>query len=317
MEPFAARMVSFIEVPSKIADELQKDSPFPEVLALNAAARRSRGQYIGRIDQDTLVGKHFIEMFFKMTNDSRIIGSPLQSVLLFANQRNIPYRFAVRRPSLWVINLYVQRYGSSIPVNYPVGSDIPFYMGPVGIWLLHHSIWEECGGYDERFIYMGYMEIDMIHRLSYKYKLIHLEDYLECDFYHLEHYHPFIPRIINRKINRFKTNSFHPNDENWGLIQYPLQVIPYSSNNINAIKVKDKIHPPLKLLAFNIFMIYTKIRIYLDNLILSKRSGMRGRFTIFVLQWWYRWRVICDTVYGKPLETWTLLLKKRWADRKK
>jgi hypothetical protein len=35
--------VSFLQIPPETARALQKESPFPEVLALNAAARRARG----------------------------------------------------------------------------------------------------------------------------------------------------------------------------------------------------------------------------------------------------------------------------------
>ena len=66
LSPAAARIVSFIVIPPEIAHPLQKDSPFAEVLALNAAARRARGEYIGRVDQDTLVGKRFLEVFFEL-----------------------------------------------------------------------------------------------------------------------------------------------------------------------------------------------------------------------------------------------------------
>ena len=64
LSPAAAKMVKFLHVSSDVAKSLQKDSPFPEVLALNAAARRAAGEYVGRIDQDTLVGKKFLKTFF-------------------------------------------------------------------------------------------------------------------------------------------------------------------------------------------------------------------------------------------------------------
>ena len=62
--PAARDLVSFVTVPRPLARRLQRDSPFPEVLALNAAVRRARGAYVGRIDQDTLVGERFLRWFF-------------------------------------------------------------------------------------------------------------------------------------------------------------------------------------------------------------------------------------------------------------
>jgi hypothetical protein len=61
LSPTAANIVSFILIPPAIARDLQKDSPFPEVLALNAAAQRARGQYIGRTTKIRLSAAVFSE----------------------------------------------------------------------------------------------------------------------------------------------------------------------------------------------------------------------------------------------------------------
>lgn len=99
LTPAAALIVSFILIPPEIARALQKDSPFPEVLALNAAARRAKGAYIGRIDQDTLVGRRFLEVFFDLYDGKRQLAIPLDRALLYANRHAIPYWFAVRCPA--------------------------------------------------------------------------------------------------------------------------------------------------------------------------------------------------------------------------
>ena len=116
----AAKIVSFLCIPPEIARVLQQDSPFPEVLALNAAARRAKGQYIGRIDQDTLVGRHFLSTFFELHEERGVLDVPLDSALLFANRRSIPYRFAVRCPSFWAVDQFVRWFGQSLPLMDPL-----------------------------------------------------------------------------------------------------------------------------------------------------------------------------------------------------
>src|SRR5678816_1962784 len=78
LSPAAATIVSFLLIPPELSRDLQKDSLFPEVLALNAAARRARGEYIGRIDQDTLVGRGFLEIFFELYEGKQQLNTPLE-----------------------------------------------------------------------------------------------------------------------------------------------------------------------------------------------------------------------------------------------
>ena len=61
--PEAESHIKFVHIPKNIAIVEQKDSKFPEVIALNAAAKRADGEYIGRIDNDTIVGEEFFRKF--------------------------------------------------------------------------------------------------------------------------------------------------------------------------------------------------------------------------------------------------------------
>ena len=102
-------------------------------------------------------------------------------------------------------------------------SQTPFYFAGVGIWLLHRNLWSECGGYDERMIYMNAMESNMIIRLMKKYEMVDLGKLTDYNFYHLEHYHPLVIRktSTHRKVNPHlpfsQPDSLHPNAESWGL----------------------------------------------------------------------------------------------------
>jgi hypothetical protein len=221
----AAQISSFILIPPGLARELQKDSPFPEVLALNAAARRAAGEYIGRVDQDTLVGRRFLRTFFDLYEGRKPLDPPLETALLFANVRLVPYRVSVRCPPLWAMERYIAAFRRLLRVE--VSSSAPCYFNSVGIWLAHRDLWHECRGYDERMLYMNDMEINMIERLRNRHRVVDLGRSVGWDFYHLEHYHPLEPRTSGsyRRVNdpSFVTpREIAPNGADWGLAQVPL-----------------------------------------------------------------------------------------------
>jgi len=225
--PAADSITRFVWIPPALARELQGDSPFPEVLALNAAARRARGAFIGRIDQDTLVGGEFLRRFLAWTDSDQSTEARLDEALLFANRRSIPYRLAVACPPLEVISRFVQLFGPRLRVERD--SRQAFYRFDVGVWLLHRKLWEESGGYDERMIYMNDMEIDMIARLMAKYPMVDLGERVGFDFYHLDHYHPGGSRSssTHRMVNLQKPREprgMNPNGVTWGLSAYDVPV---------------------------------------------------------------------------------------------
>jgi hypothetical protein len=309
LSPAAARLVSFIVIPPEIARSLQKDSPFAEVLALNAAARRARGEYIGRVDQDTLVGKHFFEVFFELYEGRQQLEIPLNSTLLFSNVRMIPYRFAVRCPSLPVVARFVGLFGRLVPRENS-RSHSPFYFAGVGIWLLHRDLWSECGGYDERMIYMNAMETNMIIRLMKKYQMVNLGKLTDYDFYHLEHYQPWVIRktSTHRKVNPHlpfsQPDALHPNGESWGLREYPLQVAAAKSSP-DGTTLRNS---AFQLLSFIVVMLRVEPLIILDTVGLSAKRTYETWRHRAVLAW--------GAVYGMPILSWPRLLKKLWTEKR-
>lgn len=304
--PAAARIVSFLVIPPALARELQQDSPFPEVIALNAAARRARGEYIGRIDQDTLVGKRFLATFFELRDGRRRLDTPLASTLLFSGRRDIPYRLAVRCPPSWVVERFIEQRGDRLPAE---GSDTSsaFYLKAVGIWLAHRRLWQECGGYDERMIYMNGMEANMMHRLMTKYPMVDLGRLAGHDFYHLEHYHPWAPRktSAHRKVNPhrpfWEPDRMNPNGEGWGLAAHPLE--EFSPRPEGA--------PPSRAMA----PAWRRAR-FLSLMLAIDAQGLCDGAVKAAGAWWKRAQTAWRTIEGQPLWNWPRLLRDLWIAKR-
>ena len=92
--PDAEARVKFVHTPRDIAIVEQKDSKFPEVIALNAAARRAKGEYIGRIDNDTVVGEEFFRKFAQLHQNNPTDEIDLEDSFLFVERRSVPYRIS-------------------------------------------------------------------------------------------------------------------------------------------------------------------------------------------------------------------------------
>lgn len=291
----ATQIVSFLSIPQELAQELQGDSPFPEVLALNAAARRSHGEFIGRIDNDTLVGLNFLKRFFNLIDGNDQSDFSLRHSLVFSNRRRVPYWFSVQCPPLWEVICYIQDYGKRLLIQSGSTLGKPFYYGPVGIWLLHRTLWMACSGYDERLLYWGWMEPEMIHRLMQKYQLVDWDQIYGCDFYHLEHYNPRRRRKTNRKANAdISNNSLRPNPDSWGLDLYHLQLTPYAIRDADLIKA-NFVPQENSQLAYRATLIKTKVPQLID--------------TPFVL--FYRFLVALETLQNQPIKRWPDICK-RW-----
>ncbi|MEM1250230.1 MAG: hypothetical protein AAGK22_27930 [Acidobacteriota bacterium] len=218
----AQAITSFLEVPRELVDELQGESPFAEVLANNAAIRRARGQFIGRIDQDTLVGKKFLQRFREhIDDDDRREG--LSKCFLFVRRRHIPFAFARHCHSLAQVRRFIRLFGSVLPKE--GRRQRPWFDAPVGIAMLHRDLWEECRGYDESLLYWGFMETDLGLRVRLKSFTVRLEKEVGCTFYHLAHSQSRFAVTKRRKNPRRPPEVFAPSGEDWGLSDRDLPLV--------------------------------------------------------------------------------------------
>ncbi len=227
LSPESAAITKFLYVPPDVASALQKDSPFAEVFPLNAAARRAKGKYVGRIDQDTLVHRDFLAHFFRHYEGKQDYGFDLQTSYLFVSRMQVPYRFVQRFPSLGDINYHIDRFGKW---SYSEEQKFCHWASPVGILLMHRDIWDDIGGYDERLIYYWYMDVDLATRLMKKYPIINIGKKYGYHFFHLEHVKPGLKfRFSHRKRNPDWSKSFdkpilNPNGPGWGMANVDLSV---------------------------------------------------------------------------------------------
>lgn len=336
LNPAAARRVSFVVIPPKTAREQQKDSPFSEVHALNAAARRVNGQFIGRIDQDTLVGKRFLEFFFDLYEGKRAIDTPVEGSLLFANRRSIPYRFADRCPAFGHVDRFIRWFASTMKVwNYNPHTKI-FWTSYVGILLVHRDGWHEFGGYNEQLIYYDWMEVDLILRLRQKYPVVDLGKLTDYDFYHLDHYqlHASWSAVLHPRATSAKSNSYildldtppevpHPNGEDWGLRPYSLEIVNGTDVETTAVAQSET-----SGLVFILLLLLALLRSTWDTINLGLFRlvmGLRSFFLTYVMKiWWFlfapsSWRDRVQTFQeitsGQPVHSWPKLLMTRFYQK--
>ncbi len=215
----AAARVRILHVPEEVVSEVSTGSPFAEVLALNTAVRRARGTWIGRIDQDAIIRPRFLARMLDILEGRLDIGLDPRRAMFLANRRQVPFRFAARRPSLWSVHRFVDLYGSRLPLMFPMEPE-RFYQSFVGIWLLHRDAWHAARGFDERMVHRNWMESDMYLRLRDRMTLVDLGALTDHAIWHLDHIDPLRAepaRPTNPRADDQVQRASETNGPHWGL----------------------------------------------------------------------------------------------------
>ena len=214
----AARLTRFLEIPPSVAEDARGDSPFPEVLALNCALRRCRGRFVARIDQDTLISRRFFQAFLRLLDGQSLGKFSLDRSFLFMLRKSIPYGIAARYPALSELSDIIDVFWRFMPTEGRGAS--PWFDAPTGVALASRRMWLECGGYDERLRYWGFMETDLALRLGMRYEIVDMGKLVGCHVYHLEHTKRWFDRTTRRKNPRRLDAVFYPNTPRWGLAEH-------------------------------------------------------------------------------------------------
>lgn len=233
--PEAKGKVKFVYVPPDIAEVEQKDSKFPEVIALNAAARRASGEYIGRIDNDTVVGADFFSKFKQLNENNPTDELDLANSFLFVERKSVPYRISRLSLTLPLISFFIKFFTNFFKVESAKDWGKEFWWSPVGIMIFHRDVWKATQGYDQRLIYWGWMEGDLALRLGQKHQVVEFSKYVGYNFHHLEHYSNLIEYkdrngpATSRKKNepKFEELNYCENNDDWGLHSTHIELSEY------------------------------------------------------------------------------------------
>lgn len=305
LNPIARRITRYVIVPSDLAKQAQKDSPFPIVIAQNAAIRRSRGEYIAQTDSDIMFTPEFLAPLLDALYAGRAAGVSLDHTLIFAKRRHIPWTYVAAGPPIHELEWYMRRFGRLLPVDVYLG----FAFAGTGLMIMHRDLWEECRGYDERLIYWGWMEIDLGLRVKRKYPLFDLRR-LGLTAFHLEHYPSRKASSNPRRLNPTHfNNDYRPNDENWGLGAHELEIHehPPTDSLLDPITMHN---PAVRLNRRLLAVIVRTILIWLWH-------PIRSSLIVFFLlrRAIHHAGVIWRKMAGKPIVQWPGIAKGWWVER--
>ena len=173
------------------------DTPFNEVKCINRGAKHSTGDFVGRIDQDTIVTKKFFDWF----NSDKI------SVNEFYFSGRLELENGIYSEE-GVNNAKHKTWGFSKK---------QWWWVAVGIFLIPRNVYLELKGYDESNIYFNYMEHEFMLRLKQKIKFKNLGKALGFPFYHIYHTREDAKKKKeNDNIIDKKNLELIPNGDDWG-----------------------------------------------------------------------------------------------------
>lgn len=176
--------VRHIHVAKAKADSYE--TPFYETKALNLAARGACGHWVGRVDQDTIVGRRFFEWYGA--------GKAQPGCVYFSPRRQLPD------------GVMEEQDGN----NHNDPPTRTAYDSAVGIFMMEREVWHRHRGYCEAMRHFNHMEVEFLTRLEREHPIRFFAPEIDMPFYHLWHGRQDADRRKQNKLTPV------PNGEDWG-----------------------------------------------------------------------------------------------------
>lgn len=217
----ARRITRFIAVPPEIAVPAQKDTHFPDSIVLNTAIRRANGEFISQTGSDVVFTASSLNALLNVL-EGKYADLPLKKSFMSGGRRHIPNTLINRQLPLLEFEAYLNRNAAYIPEERGGAG----HAAPTNMMLMHRDLWHSSRGFDEKFIYWGFNDIDLALRITAQNDLIQLEHF-GVNSLHMEHWNKprdYDPNKMFRKLNPVDnlTPEFAPNPDNWGLGDFDL-----------------------------------------------------------------------------------------------
>lgn len=220
--PEAKDIVRFVIVPPDVATPLQGDSSFANCLAFNIGIRKARGTYVMVKDADVMLTPSALDSLLKVLSGQINLGAPVEQCFMTCHRRQLPVSRTFHNPPMEEVESYLQRNLSLLQRD----ALIPGLAAPSAMQLMHRNLWDAAQGMEERFLYWGWSDIDLLLRLTQKHRWVDLSNF-GVEAVHIEHYSSGGRQSSPRpqKTNGFPVSRrISANDGDWGLVRLQLEI---------------------------------------------------------------------------------------------
>lgn len=217
-------LIKFVIVPFGMVNYYNRDSCFSEVHAMNCGFRRMSGDFFIRIDQDTIVGKRFIDF---------LIESKKLPSVSFSGRRDFNkeqkggaeyYENIIKSEASLKIKI---EHNKNAYNNIKKDKFFCFYGGAVGCLMVEKKAFERVKGFNEELVFLNQMDVDLFNRLSIHYNVYNLGLKVNFDFYHQYHDRSDnLSRPLNSVVYRREVLPNNNNSE-WGLNNEELEIFQF------------------------------------------------------------------------------------------